>query len=152
MNTQVAELALNRGPFPYALTYAARDGGWVVLDLRLAVSTLDDINASDSEGRTVMHVFAQGNHSRDEIQGMLDILSQSRASLDPEDIPSSTPLHAAVMARNLMMVSDLDEVGANEYARNRAGKTPLDLAKAKRNKEMVNILGGELKKRWYRKQ
>lgn len=140
------------GPCPNALTYAAQSGGWAVLEEILAISTLDDINASDSEGRTVMHVFAQGNHWRDEIPGMLDKLSQSGASLDAEDIHGSTPLHSAVMAGNLMMVSDLVDVGVNEYARNRAGKTPLDLAKAKRNKEMVNILGGELKKRWYRKQ
>ena len=140
------------GPCPNALTYAAQSGGWAVLEEVLALSTLDDINAVDSEGRTVMHIFAQGNHWRDEIPGMLDKLSQSGASLDAEDIHGSTPLHAAVMAGNLMMVSDLVDIGANEYARNRAGKTPLDLAKAKRNKEMVNILGGELKKRWFRKQ
>ena len=140
------------GPCPNALHYAAQSGGWAVLEEVLAISTLDDINASDAEGRTVMHVFAQGNHWRDEIPGMLDKLSESGASLDAEDIHGSTPLHYAVMAGNLMMVSDLVDIGANEYARNRAGKTPLDLAKAKRNKEMVNILGGELKRRWFRKQ
>ena len=140
------------GPCPNALLYAAQCGGWAVLDEILRNEPLSsDIFSSDSEGRTIFHHFAQGAQIRDEIPSMLDLLSENGADPNAQDVNGNTPLHLAVVAGGLMMVSDLVENGANEHARNRAGKTPLDLAKAKRNREMVNLLGGELKRRWFRK-
>ncbi|KAL8690966.1 MAG: hypothetical protein Q9218_003704 [Villophora microphyllina] len=140
------------GPYPNALMYAAYTGGGAVLEELLRNTTaIDDLHSCDSEGRTVMHVFAQGDQVRGEIPGMLNMLSELAVDLDVEDWNGATPLHLAVLQGDVMMVSDLVDIGVDESKRNRAGKTALDLATAKRSREMVNILGGELKKRWYRR-
>ena len=77
------------------------------------------------------------------------MLSKSDASLDAKDNHGFTPLPLVVTAGSPMMISNLVDIGAYEYAQNNAGKTRLDLAKAKRTKEVVNIIGGEPKKRRY---
>lgn len=140
------------GPYPNALMYAAHTGGRAILgELMYKTTAIDNLSACDSEGRTVMHVFAQGDQVRDEIADMLQMLSGSGASLDAQDWNGATPLHLAVLKGSVIMVSNLLDIGLDKTKRNWAGKTALDLATAKRNEEMVKILGGDLKKRWYRR-
>lgn len=140
------------GTSPNALMYAAKTGGIAVFEEILSKSAAENLKARDLEGRTVMHAFALGDQVKDEIPDMLELLLENQVGLDIADERGMTPLHVAVKAGNVMMVSGLVDVGASEHFRNQIGKTPLDLAKGKKNKEMINILGGELKTKWYQRK
>ncbi|MBV0900018.1 MAG: ankyrin repeat domain-containing protein [Wolbachia endosymbiont of Fragariocoptes setiger] len=53
---------------------------------------------------------------------------------------SSTPLHWAVKGDNLDLVNHLINLGSNIYAKDRNGKTPIDIAKEEDQMDIVNRL------------
>ena len=103
------------------------------------------MNRTDTQGRTCLHILA--NATATDIFDLLDLLIDNGADVGIEDKTGSTPLHEAAKAGSSVMVSSLLHYRADEHVQNHAGKTPLDLAKAKRHKEVVEILGGTLKKK-----
>lgn len=141
------------GDRPNALMFACFSSSHGVLaELLSATTTVADIAKTDSRGRTCLHLFAMGSQAQAEIGAMLDLLvTESGAALDVEDDEGNTPLHHAVMVGNLAMVQGLMNIGACEYTQNKQGKIPLDLARRRRNREIVTVLGSELKGRWYKK-
>ena len=141
------------GDRPNALMFACFNGNHGVLAELLSTTTaVTDIATTDSRGRTCLHLFAMRTQVQAEISPMLDLLvTQYGAALDAEDEEGNTALHHAVLVGNLAMVQGLMNEGACEYAQNKQGKIPLDLARRKRNREIVTLLGSELKGRWYKK-
>jgi ankyrin repeat protein len=97
-----------------------------------------------------LHILA--NTSIDSILGIFEVLMEHGAHVDAEDHSGSTPLHEAAKVGSSVMVSELLECGARQNAQNRQGKTPLDLALSKKHREVVEYLGGTLKKKsWFRR-
>ena len=141
------------GDRPNALMFACFNSSHGILaELLSATTTVTDIATTDSRGRTCLHLFAMGSQAQAEIGAILDLLvTESGANLDAEDEEGNTPLHHAVMVGNLAMVQGLINMGACEYAQNQQGKIPLDLARRRKNRDIVTILGSELKGKWYKK-
>ena len=141
------------GDRPNALMFACFNSSHGILtELLSATTAVTDIATTDGRGRTCLHLFAMGSQSQAEIGAILDLLvTQSGATLDAEDEEGNTPLHHAVMVGNLAMVQGLMNMGACEYAQNQQGKIPLDLARRRKNRDIVTILGSELKGKWYKK-
>ena len=141
------------GDQPNALMFACFNPNHGILsELLSATSAVTDIATTDSRSRTCPHLFAMSSPAQAEIGAMLDLLvTESGANLDAEDEEGNTPLHHAVMVGNLAMVQGLTNLGACEYTQNKQGKIPLDLARRRKNREIVAILGSELKGKWYKK-
>jgi ankyrin len=129
-----------------ALMHAVKKADGYVLEALLNKSTASaDVNRTDTQGRTCLHILS--NATATDIFDLLDLLIDNGADVGIEDRTGSTPLHEAAKAGSSVMVSSLLHYRADQHVQNHAGKTPLDLAKAKRHKEVVEILGGTLKKK-----
>lgn len=119
--------------------------GYVLEALLNKPATSADVNRTDAQGRTCLHILA--NVTATHIFDFLDLLIDNGADVGIADKMGSTLLHEAAKAGSSVMVSSLLHYRADQHVKNHAGKTPLGLAKAKRHKEVVEILGGTLKKK-----
>jgi ankyrin repeat protein len=145
-----ADIHARCNEMPCAL-FSAVSSGYVgiVRTLLEESSTAADLHRTDPIGRGVLHVLA--NSPIDSIMESLNLLIQYGANVELEDHSGSTPLHEAAREGSAVLVNGLLEYGASYNAQNRQGKTPLDLAQAKKHRECVEFLGGDLKKkkRWF---
>ncbi|MCJ1466442.1 hypothetical protein MMC07_005061 [Pseudocyphellaria aurata] len=105
-----------------------------------ACVTPDDVHsitAQDSLGRTMLHLASQrGNVAL--IQSLLSL--PFKIEVDLPDKKGQTALHYAVHSKRVGTISMLVAAGANIYAADSQGKTPLDHAREKRNLLAINRL------------
>ncbi|XP_076634804.1 uncharacterized protein LOC143348465 [Colletes latitarsis] len=78
---------------------------------------------------------------------ILDLLFQNGADLNTTDIGLRTPLHIAAMTGNLMLALYLVEEGADLHRKNRNGYTPLEVAMAYKNSEIIELIEYSLSKK-----
>jgi ankyrin repeat protein len=96
-----------------------------------------DVNATDVNGRTALHLAVGGYH-RD--SDLVRLLLSFGADVEIQDSNGGTPLFTAVSARNDSIVDLLLEAGADYSRRNRVGETVLSVALAEGNAALVNRL------------
>jgi ankyrin repeat protein len=145
-----ADIHARCNEMPCALFYAISSGHVEIARRLLEESSATaDLHRADQVGRGVVHILA--NAPIDSILDGLDLLVQYGANLEWEDHSGSTALHEAAREGSAVMVNGLLEHGAAYNPQNRQGKTPLDLAQAKKHRECVELLGGNMKrkKRWF---
>jgi ankyrin repeat protein len=83
-----------------------------------------NINAADSNGRSVLRLLVDGGAT---VQVAALALTKG-AFPDARDGDSNTALHAALKAGNLAVAASLAAAGADIYATNRNGETPVSIA------------------------
>ena len=129
--------------------YAAQVGAGIVILALLEVPTCaPDLHSLDANGRTPLHVIAKAPIKT--ITTAVEAMIAAGASVSAEDSNGFTPLHAAAKAGSTAMTKMLVQAGAVTEAQNHAGKTALDIARAKQHREVVEFLGGQFKKKkWY---
>ncbi|CAN9270265.1 unnamed protein product [Alternaria alternata] len=134
-----------------ALFYAVQMGYVDIVNILLEdYGAREDIHRTDLTGRSILHVLVHTHV--DYMLIILDKLIGEGANVNAEDYSGSTPLHEAAKLGSSVMVSGLLEYGATINVQNRQGKTPLDLAQAKKHREVVAYLGGTMKKKgWFRR-
>lgn len=114
------------------------------------------VNLKECHGRMPLHCAAEGG-----LLGVVEALVSHKAKLNEKSNYCGTPLHCAVWTRTegeseramLEVVKFLLSKGAKPNITNEGGKTPLDIALAAEDDEMVKLLrsyggkqAGELKK------
>ena len=96
---------------------------------------LQDINAQDQNGRTVLNFVTFLNRDPKIVQFLID----NKAKVNEPDLFNVTPLHNAIQKEETEIVQILLQAGADLYAKNDQGVTPIDLASQSEN--MKTILG-----------
>ncbi|KAI4687480.1 uncharacterized protein J4E88_003069 [Alternaria novae-zelandiae] len=134
-----------------ALFYAVQMGYVDIVSVLLEdYGAREDMHRTDLTGRSILHVLVHTHV--DHMLHILDRLIEEGANVNAEDYSGSTPLHEAAKLGSTVMVSGLLEYGATMNVQDRQGKTPLDHAQAKKHREVVEYLGGTLKKKgWFRR-
>ncbi|KAK5117822.1 hypothetical protein LTR85_008797 [Meristemomyces frigidus] len=141
------------GTAPCALIRAAQLGDSNIIYQLLAYADgRQDVHVGETgTRRTALHLIAGA------INGGFDAavraLVEAGANINAVDNTFSTPLQVAAKAGIAYNTGCLLHYGADKSWRNDAGKTALDLAIAKRHKDVVEVLGGTLSKRkkWFRR-
>jgi hypothetical protein len=88
-----------------------------------------DVQARDSRGSTPLHRAAYGSAHPDRNVEMIKSLIHCRAAVDARDAAERTPLHVAADNGNLRAAQALIGYGADQWAKDRDGRTPADLAR-----------------------
>jgi len=134
-----------------ALFYAVQMGYVDIVSILLEdYGAKEDMHRTDLTGRSILHVLVYTHV--DHMLHILDRLIEEGANVNAEDYSGSTPLHEAAKLGSTVMVSGLLEYGATMNVQDRQGKTPLDHAQAKKHREVVEYLGGTMKKKgWFRR-
>ena len=133
---------------PCVLMLAVLNGNREIIQMLLRTDAVIHINQENDAGRTVFH-YVQELQTKD--QGICEMLIEHGANINAQDKKGFSPLHLAAHSQRSLIVQLLLKHGADQGLLNHAGKTALDIAKGKRNHEIVELLGGKLKKRWYEK-
>lgn len=115
-----------------ALTFAARYGKTEIVRYLLqrfaAQGNKSCITAVDARGRTALHRAAAKGHE-DIVEMLLAAEDVDSTSLLAHcSTPRATPLHVAAYQGHEMVVRVLLKNGSDVKAKNRSGKTPIDLA------------------------
>ncbi len=89
-----------------------------------------DLNATDSEGRNLVHlmVIARDSESLKKLLAAVTNSSGRSMSWNQKDQKGMTPLHLAVMNQDLETVHFLGDRGASPWTNNREGLSPRELA------------------------
>jgi ankyrin repeat protein len=95
-----------------------------------------DTNADDQMGRNPMHIAARN----DKVENLKWLLRLNSGSINARDLNGSTPLHSAIEGGNIGAFRCLLMEGANVEIPDNKKRTPLKLALANNNMEMVNDL------------
>ena len=81
------------------------------------------VNSRSENGETPLHWMATlGNHQA------IKILMDSGAEINEQDVDGLTPMHAAVLSRQLTAVIELRILGADPSIKDNQGRSALDLA------------------------
>lgn len=110
-----------------------------------------DINASDDNGVTPMHIICGNKHNysanpkwyRYSVRELLKFFVAHGADLNMKTKSGETPLHWAAENNRCEQALTLCALGANIEATNNDGLMPIDIAMKNHNKEMVQLLGME---------
>ena len=92
---------------------------------------------SSAGKRTPLHQAADGD---DRKKPIVELLLNSGAEVNAQDVDGNTPLHVAAANNGLGIVKVLIQRGANLHAKNKAGKSPVQLAAAAKNHEVIVLL------------
>lgn len=117
------------------LTMAAKKGR----DALDAVITPANINVADSGGRTPLRILVDQKPLVDVIEAAL----AKKANVDTCDCDSRTALHAALSTGNLVVAARLAAAGADIFARDKNGETPVSLAIGLGPDALKAILAGD---------
>jgi ankyrin repeat protein len=105
-----------------------------LLDAGVKINTV----TNSPDRLTALHVAVEEN--KPELAEL--ILKRKSANKEAKDIFGNTPLHLAVDAENTKFVKLLVNAGAKINAKDKEGKTPVDLARGvKKEKELLEALG-----------
>ena len=91
-----------------------------------------DVNLSDHEGLSPLHVAALENYDY-----LISVLIDSGAELDVKDVFGYTPLHLAADQGSFNAAQNLVFAGANVNNRSEWGGTPLHASVAKKNFDLI---------------
>ena len=86
-----------------------------------------NVNAADHEGRSPAHVVAFNSYT-DALKVLIGTSGNSFLHLNSRDKEGATPLHYAVVAGHLEIVSLLADSGADLDATDSSGRTPAWIA------------------------
>lgn len=130
-----SENELGKQPLHYAIYYRQPEA----LDLLLKAGA--DINAADNTGMTALHVAAITGWR----EGTLWLLDNG-ADWAQEDVFGDRPSHTAAIYNQRGVLSALFKRGDSLTEPNKAGMTPMDLARKHRNDQSVerieSLIGG----------
>ena len=110
---------------------ATRNAAEVVRNLLIHPDA--NVNARTPDGRTPMHYAAE----RDAVAAAEILLSRPGAQIDAADDEGNTALHIAALHDANRVAALLYGAGADDTAKNQAGKTALEIAKGRINPEFV---------------
>lgn len=96
------------------------------------------IDVPSEYGKTPLH-SACIRGSRNAVDLLLDL----GANINATDIEGNSCLHFVVEKNNVHLLKKLLVRGADKTMRNKEGKLPLDLAKERRNNEMIEVLSAK---------
>ena len=99
-----------------------------------------DVNAADANGRTPLHWAAWQGHTNGQTvtDTLAAVLITAKANVNAVDKVGRTPLHYAAEMGHDAIVKALLAAGADAQVRDRDGKTPADLARAR---QLTSTLG-----------
>lgn len=104
------------------------------------INQIQNINKTYKDGNTLVHLIVECNDPivSESFSKIIDLLKERGANFNSCNGDGNTPLHLAIEKDNMSLVKELLDVGAhaNLDVKNKAGKTPLDLA----SNEMKNLL------------
>jgi uncharacterized protein len=86
--------------------------------------THDNVNRADPDGRSPLRVMVDSGAPTE----LIELALASGARIDARDRYSATSLHAAVRAGNLDIAAALARAGADPFARDKDGDSPVSLA------------------------
>jgi ankyrin repeat protein/beta-lactamase regulating signal transducer with metallopeptidase domain len=116
------------------LIWAAQKGHASVIELLLAKGA--DINARCLNGLTALHYAARAGHGN-----VVELLISKGADISASDFYEGLiPLHHAARGGHVDVAKALISKGVDVNAKDNYGRSPLDLAKQQRQKEMVELL------------
>ncbi|KAI1485861.1 hypothetical protein F5X96DRAFT_657774 [Biscogniauxia mediterranea] len=95
--------------------------------MRLLLANRVDINATDNQYLTPLHVVVVEQDSRAKIDKTLEILLAHGAEVNTRDVVGDSPLHDASRQSNYNIMKLLLEYGADPESRNNRGRTPKSL-------------------------
>ncbi|KAI4718692.1 hypothetical protein E4T48_05059 [Aureobasidium sp. EXF-10727] len=105
---------------------------------RLEEGNLDMLEPSPDDGKTALHWLMRSK------SGTLDIQKQilghfflTSVERSPRDYDGCAPLHMAITENSVEMAELLIQNGANPYAKDNSGRTPLDLAMTLERTEII---------------
>lgn len=110
-----------------SLVFAVRAGHPRVVAQLLEAGA--DVQTTDSRGSTPLHRAAYGSAHPEADAEIIGMLIGRRASMDSRDAAGRTPLHVAADNGNLRAAHTLISHGADQWAGDRDGRTPADLAR-----------------------
>ncbi|DBA74672.1 hypothetical protein WJX79_002453 [Trebouxia sp. C0005] len=90
-------------------------------DVQSALQHSVDVNATDSSGRTALHMAAANNHA-----DVAETLIEAGADVDTRNAEGNTPLHWACLNGCSAVAKVLLDKGANPACLNRHSNTPVD--------------------------
>ena len=93
-------------------------------DLIVSDHEIDDVNAKDRNGKTLLHYAVLRNRNLDKVNRLI----ASSADVNAKDNAGWTPLHLAARYERTAYIHALIVAGADVNARNNIGWTPLHLA------------------------
>ena len=130
--TRLVNSRNREGETPLSL---AIENGETMGSIQLLIDLGSDVNATDDRGRTALHAATK----REDV-GIVKLLIAAGADVNAQDaIDRESPLHLAVSLQNVEITVALFQAGANPFARDRQGQTPLALAQNSRNAELRRL-------------
>lgn len=115
-------------------------------NLNLIESTLKKgarLDIANEEGKTPLHLFHIYIGASIDFVKLL-ISAGGRELLNNVDNDGRTPLHAAVMAKELDVIKYFIQQGAKVTIKDKKGNTPLDIAKEQKHPRLIEFLQSEM--------
>jgi len=101
--------------------------------MQMLIDKLADPNIPDDQGNTPLHRLASKGNDIE----LAEVLIKGGADINAKNYKDSMPLHEAVRNENFRMVEFLISKGAYLYAKDMLGRTPLDLARSDRMRQIL---------------
>ncbi|KAL6709615.1 hypothetical protein ACN47E_001043 [Coniothyrium glycines] len=149
---EIVTILLARGAFVYGRVPHAANALSFAISMgreRLSNILLQEYDSQKDvpprvKGDTILHQLARSSISDTHV---IELLFDYGIDVEIENVRGSVALHCAAESGNLSVAKKLLLEGAATRGQNHAGKTPLDYARRGRHREIVELLGGQMKKR-----
>ncbi len=118
---------LNQSPLHRALRTFSISAAKANRIVRLVLAHRADVNATDAQGNTSLHLAVQIAKKEEHPGVMLNLLLQKSVKLDVQNMDGNTALHLAALHRQFDLMIELIKQGAKPSLKNNQGLTPLQL-------------------------
>jgi ankyrin repeat protein len=108
--------------------------------LDLLIKSGADVNMVTETGATPLHFVCEGGNRSSASTSVAELLINNKANINAQTNDGETPIFKAVHGGNEDLVKLLKSKGADVSIKNKAGKTPLDEAKAQNYKNLIDLL------------